>query len=496
VNAQQLQSLVVQGESELLEFKASTGQLREAMKTVCAMRNGFGGHVLIGVRDGGEIAGQDVSTRTMEDVANELRKIEPPIQVAVERVTLDNGRQVIAFNVPSSGDRGPYSYDGRCYSRIGPTTSVMTDHQRDQMVAERLHGTHRWENAPAPERVTIDDLDIFELQATIDKALQLQRLTHVPNRNPEDLLRGLGLLVDGRLINAAVALFGEDRRLYPFYTQLEVRLARFRGTDRLAPFADNRAYWGHAFELQRRAEQFLADHVPIAGTVHPNRFIREDRPLYAPRATREAIANAICHRDYTMGGGAVTVAMYDDHLEIGSPGGLRFGITPETLQRRHESKPWNPIIANVFYLAGIIERWGAGTVNIIDWCREIHAPSPTWEDQGNSVIISFLPAASIEEQRTRVELGVESRVESRVESVADRVLLLLAGGPLSKSDIATRLGKQRVTGQVHRVVENLLRSGYIEYTIPEKPQSRLQQYRITEQGRAAMESASTAGDVS
>lgn len=93
-------------------------------------------------------------------------------------------------------------------------------------------------------------------------------------------------------------------------------MARFRGTNRLADFADNRQYWGHAFALLRRAESFLMDHVPIAGRVVPGKLVREDQPWYPPRATREALANAICHRDYLVPGGAVAVAMYDDHLEI------------------------------------------------------------------------------------------------------------------------------------------------------------------------------------
>lgn len=107
--------------------------------------------------------------------------------------------------------------------------------------------------------------------------------------------------------------------------------------------------------------------------------------LNPPRATREALANALCHRDYTIPGGAVALAMYDDHLEITNPGDLHFGITPEKLTKPHESKPWNPIIANVFYRAGIIERWGSGTLNIIDWCQENNNPPPTWQEQAGSV---------------------------------------------------------------------------------------------------------------
>ena len=79
-------------------------------------------------------------------------------------------------------------------------------------------------------------------------------------------------------------------------------------------------------------------------------------------------------------------------LEITNPGTLHFGITPEKLTKPHESRPWNPIIANVFYRAGIIERWGSGTLNIIDWCIENGNPTPAWSEQSGSVYVTFRPA--------------------------------------------------------------------------------------------------------
>lgn len=164
----------------------------------------------------------------------------------------------------------------------------------------------------------------------------------------------------------------------------------------LADFIDNRQYWGHAFDLLRRGESFLLDHVPIAGRIVEGRIRREDRPAYPPRATREALANAICLRDYTIPGGAIAVAMYDDHLEIVSPGGFHFGIEPAKLAVPHESKPWNPIIANVFYRAGVIERWGMGTLKILDWCQKFDCPKPDWKEQADSVYVTFKPAAWFE----------------------------------------------------------------------------------------------------
>ena len=90
--------------------------------------------------------------------------------------------------------------------------------------------------------------------------------------------------------------------------------------------------------------------------------------------------------------------------EITNPGALQFGITPEKLTKPHESKPWNPIIANVFYRAGIIERWGTGTLNIIDWCTENGNPIPAWQEQAGSVYVTFLPAALPDMQRDTEEV--------------------------------------------------------------------------------------------
>ena len=114
--------------------------------------------------------------------------------------------------------------------------------------------------------------------------------------------------------------------------------------------------------------------------------------MYPPRALREAIANSICHRDYTSPGGAVAIAMYDDHLEVVNPGSLHFGLNPDNLLRPHTSKPWNPIIAEVFYRAGVIEQWGTGTLNIIKWCKDNQNPPPVWEEQPGAVMVTFLPS--------------------------------------------------------------------------------------------------------
>src|SRR5262245_30306108 len=168
--------------------------------------------------------------------------------------------------------------------------------------------------------------------------------------------------------------------------------------------------------------------------------------------------------------------MYDGHLEFVNPGELHFGLTPEMLMQPHESQPWNPAIANVCYRAGIIERWGEGTLNILEWCEGNVSPHPTWTERATSVVVTFMPAAPFNSQP-------ESWPESLPESLALRVLRLLGDGPLSKSDLSIRLGQKAISRSLNDSVRALAANGAITPTIPDKPSSRLQRYRLTEQGR-------------
>ena len=489
MNVQELTKLVSGGESDRLELKQTTGQRSSAMKTVCAMLNGLGGFVLFGVTDHDDIIGQQISTRTLEDIAAELRRIEPPAFPDIETVTLETGKGVIALMVPGGG--GLYMYDGRPYLRSGPTTSVMPRAEYERRLIERLHVTHRWENEPLAEEITIADLDEEEIQITMDNAIRLGRLEATDRRDTASILRGLELTREGKLLNATVALYGKTNQLKTLYPQMGIRLARFRGKNRLADFADNRQYWGHAFALLRRAESFLMDHVPIAGRVVSGKMIREDQPWYPPRATREAMANALCHRDYTIPGGAVAVAMYDDHLEITSPGALQFGITPEKLTKPHESKPWNPIISNVFYRAGIIERWGTGTLNIIDWCAENGNPAPAWQEQAGSVYVTFLPATLPEKQRDTGEVTPTSTrkapdkhpTSTRQVNPQAVAVLEAARNPATRAELQQNAGLRDREYFVNTFLNPLLDTGLLEMTIPDKPRSSKQRYRLTEKGR-------------
>ena len=332
-------SLAASGESETLEFKATTGTRREAAMTVCAFLNQNGGQVLFGVTGAGVVAGQQVSERTIEELSAELGRIEPPAFPTVDRVPVGGGREVIVVNT-SQGASRPYTYRGSAYRRVGNTTLAMSADEYNRMLFERMHSEQRWENQPTVGW-SVDDLDLAEIRRTVTEAVRRGRLEEPVSGEPSDLLRGLGLLRDGVLLRAAAVLFGSAERLEFEMPQCLLRVARFRGTDRME-FLDNRQFNGNAFTLLANAERFLRATLPIAGRFEQDRFERIDEPLYPPLATREALANALCHRDYSIGGGSVGIAIYDDRLEVTSSGSLHFGLTPEKLFAPHESRPWKP----------------------------------------------------------------------------------------------------------------------------------------------------------
>ena len=348
----EIKTLTSVGESETLEFKATTETRREATLTVCAFLNQRGGQVLFGVTQDGTVAGQQVSERTTEELSAELRQIDPPAFPTVERVPADGGREVIVVSTGQGASR-PYTYRGSAYRRVGNTTLAMSADEYNRMLFERMHSEQRWENQPAPGW-SVDDLDVAEIRRTVAEAVRRGRLEEPVSGDPSDMLRGLGLLRDGVLLRAAAVLFGSTVRLEFEMPQCLLRVARFRGLDRME-FLDNRQFNGNAFTLLTNAERFLRETVPIAGRFEQDRFERIDEPLYPPLATREALANALCHRDYSIGGGSVGIAIYDDRLEVTSSGSLHFGLTPEKLFGPHESRPWNPLIARTFYRRGIIE---------------------------------------------------------------------------------------------------------------------------------------------
>lgn len=348
VDIQLVRAWAALGESDTLEFKKSTAEKDRACRSLCAFANGRGGRVLFGVTPSGKLSGQVVTDRTLEELAQEFRGFEPPLFPTVDRIHAGPGAEVLVLAVERSA-RAPISFRGVAYERVLNTTRAMPRDTYQRLLLEEMHAIERWENQPA-DGWDVSRLDNREIVLTLEESIRRGRMDDPGTREPIEMLRGLGLLLDGnRLSRAAVVLFCKDEEQPPDFPQLLLKVARFKGINR-DEFNDNRQFHGNAFALMRRAERFLMESLPVAGRIEPGRMERTDTPLLPVEALREALANAFVHRDYSIGGGSVSVALYDDRLEVISIGDLHFGLTPEALFRDHESKPWNPMIARTFYV--------------------------------------------------------------------------------------------------------------------------------------------------
>jgi ATP-dependent DNA helicase RecG len=410
----QLESWVQAGESETLELKRSTAELKSGMQSLVGLLNHRGGRVLFGVDDSGKILGQTVADATLRDLAQEIGRIEPAIQPEIERVSVGENRQVIVVSV-SRGQNRPYAYNGKAYKRVGNTTSELTREEYNRILLEGAHADSRWETQAA-DGWSVADLDGSEIIRTVEESIRRGRIEDPGTRDPLELLRGLGLVRDGQILRAAVVLFGRAEAVELRMPQCLLRVARFKGVDR-TEFLDNRQFHGNAFELLHKGERFLRENLPVAGRVQPNLFERVDDPLYPPGALREALANALCHRDYSIGGGSISIGVYDDRLEITSSGQLHFGLTPPALFLPHESLPWNPLIARVFYRRGVIESWGRGTIKIAELTERAGLPRPDIEEVAGCVVVRFSPTRYVPPQR----------VAQNVTERQQRVLLCLSG---------------------------------------------------------------------
>ena len=300
-----------------------------------------------------------------------------------------------------------------------------------------------------------------------------------------ELLTHLNLLDAGRPSHAAVLLFG--RQPQRFLQSSEVKCAHFHGTEVAKPIPSYQVYKGTLFALVDQAVDFVMSKLNLSvGTraEGPQAPVAYEIPR---EVVAEAIVNAVAHRDYASNG-SVQVMLFADRLEVWNPGHLPPSLTLAKLRQPHGSVPANPLLAEPLYLTRYIERMGTGTRDMIRRCREAGLAEPTFAVEDGFVTTLWRKTAEVvtAQPESRPESRPESQPESQPESMEQRVLALLVNGPLAKAAISAALGQKEISGHLNQVIRVLLADQTLEYTLPDKPNSRLQQYRLTEKGRALL----------
>lgn len=325
---QRIQSLIANGESSTIEFKTSTSQLQRAFETICGFLNGNGGSVLLGVNDRGTIVGQEISNKTKQDIAHEIGKLEPSSHITVNYIPIDKNHYVIELQV-KTGLQAPYLYDGRAFQREQSVTKRMLQSKYDTLVAGRNQLNHSWESFIAND-YNVELLESNLILSTVRKVVEDKRLPEIALRQDiVKILETLDLSKEGSLNNAAVVLFGT--KFTPNYPQCQLKLARFKGVDK-HEFIDSDLIYGNLFDLLDKAMLFIKRHLPVAAKIEPGKLERTEKPIVPYDAIREAFINSLCHRDYNIRGGSISLAIYDNRMEIYNNGGLPYGVTIEKIK--------------------------------------------------------------------------------------------------------------------------------------------------------------------
>ena len=384
---EELCTLISCDEHRTLELKKTTGELKEAMHTACAFLNTEGGWLIFGVAPASlKIIGQQVSDNTQREIAQALSHLEPLYNVHIEYIDVPerNGDIVIAMQFEGwfQGKR-PYTYHGCPYIRVESTTKEMQRDMYDERLRQSRPDFFAWERQIA-EGLDLSQLDEKLIRGLIHLAVERGRIPDSALSAPmSEVLEKWRLLDKEQPLNVAAVLFSKNLHNYP---QLCLRMARFRGTDK-NEFIDNQRVEGNFFQLLDAGMSFFRKHLNMSGVIKGLK--REDNLEIPAPALREALINALCHRQWERHNLTVDIAIYDDRIEIENPGKFPPSITPESIKQPHNSIPYNPLMAQVLYQTSYLENWGSGVKRILDACLEMDAEEPEWFTQGEFVAVRF-----------------------------------------------------------------------------------------------------------
>jgi ATP-dependent DNA helicase RecG len=401
----------------------------EFLKSLCGLANAQGGTLEIGRDDNGVIVGVDNSKELLEDLPNTIRHalgIVPSIDLHD-----DNGKQYITVTIDASGT--PVSFRGRHYIRSGSTTQELNGHELDNFILRRLGKT--WD-AMIISGVKVSDLDTSAFRTFREKALVSERLQKADLEiGDAELLDSLLLTENGELTRAAVLLFHHNPEKYVFGAFVKVGYFE-NGADLI--YQDE--FHGSLITV---ADQIIDTiyRKYFKGIISYEGITRvTDYPIPRP-ALREAIFNAIVHRDYTTGI-PIQIKIFPDCVIVYNDGRLPETWTVDNLLKKHRSRPYNPKIAYAFYRAGYIETWGRGIERITEACKEAGKREPLFEVTPGEVSVTFYTDTGVD-----VSVGVKNDVKETQKQIMS---LMTETPTISAQRIADVIGisKRRVESNI------------------------------------------------
>ena len=450
-------------ESQNREWKQSWHD--DYLKWICGFANAIGGTIFIGKNDAGEVVHLDNYQKLLEDIPNKIRNqmgIVCDVQLLEEEEKKYIQIKVNPYTVP-------VSLRGRYYYRTGSTKIELTGVELNEFLLKKAGKT--WddviEESASFEDIAPKSVAFFKKEAAISGRLP-QDITDLPLQETLEKLR----LANGNAIKrAALILFGKDPN--QFYPNIKVKIGRFGTTDADLRFQE--VLEGNILELLVQVPEMLNAKFLTKPIVFEG-LQRIEKDIYPVAAIREMLLNALVHRTYM--GSMIQIRVYDHKLTLWNEGNLPEGMTIESLKGHHVSRPRNPLIADVCFKAGYIDSWGRGTIKIFEACESAGLPEPEITGLDGGILVT-LHNDLVDSLGGQTNDLVTDLVTDPVKS-----LLLIMDQEYSISELMRFMKLTHKPNFRKNYLQPAIELGLIEITIPEKPSSSKQKYRLTSKGKS------------
>ena len=396
-------------ENQIIEYKQSWHD--DHLKWICGFANASGGTLLIGVDDNGSVIGIEDYKHLMVEIPNKSRDLMGVTVNLNEK--RDNDKRFLEISIPAY--TVPISLRGHYYIRSGSTNLELTGNSLTEFLLRKF--VRSWDDV-VEDSFTFEDINLTTIEEF--KKLATDRLPYVASEtDPIIILNKLNLLKNGKYKRAAVLLFGKNPQ--HFFMQAHIKIGKFISD---ADILTSDIVGGNLFQQIEQTLSILKTKYLLSPITYEG-IHRREKLEYPYNALREAILNAIIHRNY-LTTSAVQIRVYDDKLMVMNEGMLPDEIKIEDLKRDHLSKPRNTLLADVFYKSGFIESWGRGTVKIISECVNENLPEPVFESRGHLFSVIFY----------KIEF-----TEKSSEKSSEKVLNLIKNNPeITITSLAKQLG--------------------------------------------------------
>lgn len=421
-------------ESEILEFKESTGELHQGIESIAAMLNKHGyGELYFGVCDNGEVKGQDVQDSTIKVVTDGiLRDLEPRITPTVVPIDYE-GKTVL--KVSFSGSDVPYSAFGNFLTRVGATNRKMPRSELIRLV-KRENYSSGWESLTSEH--SLDDVDEVTLKKYYEEATNCGRLT-MGEYNRDALLSTLELVRDGKLKNAGYALFGRD-------AQIGLKLACY-ATDKKVTFTDLNLMKGNIYNLINEASTYILNHINWRVEIERKRIEIPEIPV---KAIREIVVNAFAHALYDATP-EIEIGIHPNKITIFNPGSFPPDLTPyDYINKTLSSVKRNPLILDVLYRCKDVEKSGTGFQRMEALCKGSHVKW-SFDKEGYGFMFVFY--------RETENIAPIAPMDDLTEQEKIIYEMIKEDPKITREEIVSKV--QTSLRTVQRVTNSLARKGYI-----------------------------------